>query len=280
MAEIKRKGLTCFGRERPIDVDLAVGYIRGDFSCRKGYSLMNRTNKAVFPGILLLLFIAALYAFPVRGAELPQQPSTESTPAVKADEALKKILDGNQRFAAGLPAQKDVGAARRTALLKGQSPSAVLLSCSDSRVPPELVLDQGLGDILVVRVAGNVADPVTVGSIEYAVEHLNVPLIIVMGHDKCGAVAATVQGGKPEGNIRSIVAKIAPAVRKARASGKKGDDLLDAAIDENVKNVIASLTRVSKIIKQHVKEKKVKIVAAKYSLSTGKVELLEQSKGR
>jgi carbonic anhydrase len=241
---------------------------------------MNRTNKAVFLGILLFLLFAALYAFPVPGTELPQQSSAESTPAVKTDEALKKLLDGNQRFAAGLTAQKDVGAARRTALIQGESPSAVLLSCSDSRVPPELVLDQGLGDIFVVRVAGNVADPVTLGSIEYAVEHLNVPLIIVMGHDKCGAVAATVQGGKPEGNIRSIVAKIAPAVRKARASGKKGDDLLDAAISENVKNVIASLTRVSKIIKQLVKEKKVKIVAAKYSFSTGKVELLEQSKGR
>lgn len=240
---------------------------------------MNRTNKAFFPGILLL-FLAVLCAFPVPGAELPQQPSTGSTPAVKADEALKKILDGNQRFAAGLPAQKDVSAARRTALIKGQSPSAVLLSCSDSRVPPELVLDQGLGDIFVVRVAGNVADPVTLGSIEYAAEHLNVPLIIVMGHDRCGAVAATIQGGKPEGNIRSIVAKIAPAVRKARASGKKGDDLLDAAIIENVKNVIASLTRESKIIKQLVKEKKVTIVAARYSLSTGKVEFLEQPTGR
>ncbi len=241
---------------------------------------MNRTNKAVFFGILLLLFFAALYAFPVSSTELPQQSSAESTPAIKADEALKKLLDSNQRFAAGLPAQKDVSAARRTALIKGQSPAAVLLSCSDSRVPPELVLDQGLGDIFVVRVAGNVADPVTLGSIEYAAEHLNVPLIIVMGHDKCGAVAATIQGGKPEGNIRSIVAKIAPAVRKARASGKKGDDLLDAAIIENVKNVIASLTRESKIIKRLVDEKKVKIVAAKYSLSTGKVELLEQPKGR
>ena len=191
----------------------------------------------------------------------------------RAEETLKNLLDGNQRFISGKLSQKDL-AVRRTELVKGQAPGAVVLSCSDSRVPPELIFDQGLGDVFVVRVAGNVADPVTLGSIEYAVEHLHVPLVIVMGHDKCGAVKATVDGGKPEGNIRAIVAKIAPAVRKAKAAGKKGDELLDAAIMENVKAVTASLTRDSKIIKHLVDKKKVKIVPAKYSIATGKVDLL------
>jgi carbonic anhydrase len=197
--------------------------------------------------------------------------SAQSTAA--ADAALNKLMSANQRFASCQLTQRDI-AARRTELLKGQSPSAVVLSCSDSRVPPEFIFDQGLGDIFVVRVAGNVVDPVALGSIEYAVEHHHTPLIIVMGHDKCGAVAATVQGGEPEGNIRSIVEKISPAVKMARATGKTGDELLDAAIIENVRSVTASLTRESAIIKHLVEAKKVKIIPAKYSLPTGKVELL------
>ena len=198
---------------------------------------------------------------------------------MKADETLKKLMDGNQHFVSGQPAQKDIGSVRRTELVKGQSPSAVVLSCSDSRVPPELIFDQGLGDLFVIRVAGNVADPVALGSIEYAVEHIHVPLIIVMGHDRCGAVSATIQGGKPEGNIRAIVRKIAPAVRRVKTTGKKGDDLLQAAIIQNAWNVATALTRESKIIKHLVDKKALKIVAAKYSLETGKVELLEPSKG-
>jgi carbonic anhydrase len=209
----------------------------------------------------------------------PLSPETVASPLAKADETLKKLMDGNQHFASGQPAQKDIGAVRRAELVKGQSPSVVVLSCSDSRVPPELIFDQGLGDIFVVRVAGNVADPVALGSIEYAVEHIHVPLIIVMGHDRCGAVTATIDGGKPEGNIRAIVRKIAPAVRRAKTTGKKGDDLLEAAVIENAWNVMTALTRESKIIKHLVDENKLKIVAAKYSLQTGKVELLEPSKG-
>jgi len=119
-------------------------------------------------------------------------PEAVVSPLSKADETLKKLMDGNQHFVSGQPAQKDIGAVRRAELVKGQSPSAVVLSCSDSRVPPELLFDQGLGDIFVIRVAGNVADPVALGSIEYAVEHIHVPLIIVMGHDRCGAVTATI----------------------------------------------------------------------------------------
>ena len=194
-------------------------------------------------------------------------------PATSADETLKKLLSSNQNCVSGKLTQRDLPA-RRGELVKGQHPSAVVLSCSDSRVPPELIFDQGLGDLFVVRVAGNVADSVALGSIEYAVEHLNVPLIIVMGHDKCGAVSATVQGGEPEGNIRSIVERISPAVNKVKASGKTGDDLLDAAIIENVRSVTAGLTRDSAIIKHLADEKKVKIVPAKYSLATGKVDLL------
>lgn len=226
------------------------------------------------------LFSLAVSASWLWSAENTNHHSADSAVSVPAntDQTLKKLMDGNQHFVLGQPAQKETGAVRRTELVKGQSPSAVVLTCSDSRVPPELIFDQGLGEIFVIRVAGNVTDPVALGSIEYAVEHLHVPLVIVMGHDRCGAVAATLEGGKPEGNIRAIVRKIAPAVRRAKTTGKKGDELLEAAVIENVWNVATSLTRESKIIQKLVDEKKLKIVAAKYSLESGKVELLEPVK--
>ncbi|HEY6011635.1 MAG TPA: carbonic anhydrase [Nitrospirota bacterium] len=227
---------------------------------------------AIAAGVFLsaVLSSSQLWSFQ-QGHQATEHHAVQAGPS--ADEALKQLLDSNQHCVTGKLVQHDI-VTRRSELVKGQHPSAVVLSCSDSRVPPELIFDQGLGDIFVVRVAGNVVDAVTLGSIEYAVEHLNTPLIIVMGHDKCGAVSAAVQGGAPEGNIGSIVAKIAPSVNKAKAAGKKGDDLLDAAIIENVRSVTANLTKDSAIIKHLVEEKKVKIVPAKYNLVSGKVELL------
>ena len=148
---------------------------------------------------------------------------------ITPDEALKKLMGGNARFMKDDKEYISWGDVRRKELTKGQNPFAVILSCSDSRVPPEHVFDQELGDIFVVRVAGNVADPIELGSVEYAAEHLNVPLVMVLGHKKCGAVTAAVNsGGKAEGNIGAIVKKIAPAVETAKKSGKEKDDLLNA----------------------------------------------------
>lgn len=216
-------------------------------------------------GVMAILFAYSGMVFASEGA------------GISPDEALAKLVDGNTRFVEGKQAQKDIGNNRRTELTKGQQPFAVILSCSDSRVPPEHIFDQGLGDIFVVRVAGNVADPIELGSVEYAVEHLGSPLILVLGHQMCGAVKATVAGGKPEGNIGSIVKKIEPAVKKARAQNKDKDKLLDAAILENTKNTVAALTQKSSIIKHLVEEKKVKIAAGVYNMATGKVELVEAS---
>ena len=201
--------------------------------------------------------------------------ASSAGPGISPDEALKKLIDGNNRFVQSAQAQKDIGNNRRTELTKGQHPFAVILSCSDSRVPPEHIFDQGMGDIFVVRVAGNVADSIELGSVEYAAEHLGVPLILVLGHQSCGAVKATVDGGKPEGNIGSIVKKIAPAVKKARETVKEKDKLLDAAILENTKSTAKTLTKKSSIIKHLVEEKKVKIAAGVYNMATGKVELVE-----
>jgi len=194
---------------------------------------------------------------------------------ISGDEALKKLIEGNARFIEGKETQKDLGSTRRTELAKGQHPFAVIVSCADSRVPPEYIFDQGLGDIFVVRVAGNIAGPIELGSVEYAVEHLGVPLIFVLGHQSCGAVKAAVAGGKPEGCIGSIVEKIAPAVATAKGKAKDKDKVLDEAILENTKNTVKTLTQQSAIIKHLVDSKKVKIAAGVYNLATGTVELVD-----
>lgn len=194
---------------------------------------------------------------------------------ITPDEALKKLMDGNARFMKDDKEYINWGDVRRKELTKGQNPFAVILSCSDSRVPPEHVFDQELGDIFVVRVAGNVADPIELGSVEYAAEHLNVPLVMVMGHRSCGAVKATVAGGKPEGNIAAIVKKITPAVNSAKKRAKDKEAVLDAAIEDNAKLTAKTLTEKSEILKHLVESGKVKIVSAVYDLYTGKVDILD-----
>jgi carbonic anhydrase len=233
-------------------------------------------KKNIKVSALLALLVSTVLSANLLWSFQKEQPAAEpqsSQSVAVADETLKKLMSANQNFVSGKLTQRDLSA-RRAELVKGQSPSAIVLTCSDSRVAPEYIFDQGLGDIFVIRVAGNVTEPIALGSIEYAVEHLHTPLIIVMGHDSCGAVGAAVKGGEPEGNIAAIVKKISPSVDKAKATGKTGDDLLTAAIIENARSVAVNLTRDSAIIKHLVDEKKVKIVPAKYSLATGKVDLL------
>jgi carbonic anhydrase len=186
---------------------------------------------------------------------------------------LEKLMAGNARFCAGAPSKMDASKERRMEISKGQHPVAIVLSCSDSRVPPEIVFDQGLGEVFVVRVAGNVVDDVGLGSIEYGVEHLHTPLLVVLGHSKCGAVTAALDAqGEPEGNIGAILKKIKPAVEKAKASGKKEKaEVLDLAIRENVRNVRADLLKRSKIVEEMNHSGKLKIVLAEYDLESGKV---------
>jgi carbonic anhydrase len=208
---------------------------------------------------------------------------------VTADEALKKLMDGNARF---VESKMTAGAlcdiTAREKLAKGQKPYAIVLSCSDSRVPPELIFDQGLGEIFVVRDAGNVTDQIVLGSIEYAAEHIGSPLIVVLGHERCGAVTATVDAnGKGEGNIGAIVKAIAPALKKAKGEcckNRKGCDkkdkakLIECVVDMNARMVAANLVKQSKVIAELVKEGKVRVVAAKYDLDDGKVTLFEDKK--
>jgi carbonic anhydrase len=197
----------------------------------------------------------------------------------KGNEALQKLMDGNKRFVSGSLALKDLGDAKRKELAKGQKPFATVLTCSDSRVPPELLFDQGLGDVFVVRVAGNVVDPIALGSIEYAAEHLNCPLLIILGHSHCGAVKATLEAkGKPEGNIGAIIKKIIPAADAAKKKGGTQDEILETAIKQNIKNVYADIMKNSKIVPHLVEEGKLMIAAGEYDITTGKVEMIELPK--
>ncbi|RII27728.1 MAG: carbonic anhydrase [Geobacter sp.] len=198
---------------------------------------------------------------------------------ISAEEAWQKLLDGNKRYIESkMAACSESTPSARESLTKGQKPYAIILSCSDSRLPPEIIFDKSMGEIFVIRVAGNIIDPVVLGSIEYGAEHLGSPLIVVLGHERCGAVTAAVEAkGKPEGNIGALIKAIAPAVKQAQkeAAGKDKAELVETASNDNIRLVAASIPKKSPIIKHLLKEGKVKIVMAKYDLDDGKVTKLE-----
>jgi len=193
---------------------------------------------------------------------------------VQSDEALSRLLDGNRRFVAGDSKQLTGPALiqRRCALLKQQKPFAVIVGCSDSRVPPELVLDVSLGEIFVVRTAGEVVDAVALGSIEYAIEHLGTRLIVVLGHQRCGAVSAAVSGATETGDIPDVLKAISPAVEETK--GQSGDPI-ENAVRANARDIAKRLQSSGPIIAPRVQSGEVKVVAAYYSLDTGQVELLK-----
>lgn len=189
----------------------------------------------------------------------------------EANAALQKLLDGNRRFAESKQIHPNQDKKRRDEVSNGQKPFAVVVGCSDSRIPPEILFDQGIGDLFIIRLAGNIVDDMALGSIEYAVDHLGTCLVVVLGHSKCGAVTATAQGGEAHGHIGSIVNAIIPAIDLAR--GKPGD-LVDNAIRENAKLVTANISSSKPILDKMVKEGKIAVVTAYYDIDTGLVEIL------
>ncbi len=192
------------------------------------------------------------------------------------DEALQRLIDGNARFAAGKAGHPNQDTVRRTALAEGQTPFAVIVGCSDSRVSPELVFDQGLGDLFVVRVAGNVVDADVGGSVEYAVGHLHTPLVLVLGHQKCGAVMAALlpqsQRVKETRDIQAILNQIQPALRNVD-SHLSEEQRLAASIEANARQSMKILAALPKLSRS-VADKSLRIACAVYELSTGKVNLL------
>ena len=192
---------------------------------------------------------------------------------VTADEALRRLEQGNARFVAGRLSETTPAsiAESRRKVAQGQMPFAIIVGCSDSRVGPEVIFDQKVGDLFVVRTAGEVVDPVGLGSIEYAVEHFGSPLVVVLGHDRCGAVSAAVSGAKAPGHIGTVLKAIQPAVRMSQ---DQAGDPVDNAVRAQALHVAAQLQASGPILKEAVQSGKLKIVAARYELDTGKVSLL------
>jgi carbonic anhydrase len=220
--------------------------------------------------------------------------TTVENPPPTADDALQRLASGNRRYAAGQLSHPRQTPPTRLELAKAQHPFAVILGCCDSRVPPELIFDQGLGDLYVVRVAAHLADSLVLGSLELAVQALAIRLIVVLGHDQCAAVAATVQSlgygapgsapatwawqqgwrpvaSVPTGHLGHLVAALKPAVDDAYS---RSGSLLDHAIDANIRRVVELLKASGPTLVRHVQEHGLRIVGARYNLATGEVTFM------
>ena len=195
-------------------------------------------------------------------------------PRMTPQAALELLKSGNSRFMHGNIKSFDVKS-KRLKLAGKQQPFAIIVTCSDSRVPPELVFDQSLGDLFVIRVAGNIVDSAGLGSIEYAAEHLGSNLVVVLGHESCGAVSAAIAGGSLPPNIQSIVNKIAPAVSHARAEHPADSLLLGRAIELNVHEQMHNIINHSDLLREKVNNKSLVVIGAEYQLGTGNVVWLE-----
>lgn len=198
-------------------------------------------------------------------------------PMQTPDDVLDLLKQGNERFVKGEQKFENLDKARLHETSEhGQHPYATIIGCSDSRVPIEHVFDAGIGEIFVIRVAGNVVNTDEAGSIEYGVEHLHTPVLVVLGHSSCGAVTAVAKNAEVHGNIPKLVENIKPAVAKAHEhhGDEFSDELLADAIKNNAFQSIADLFKASHVTAELVKENKLKVVAAIYHLNTGKVEWL------
>jgi carbonic anhydrase len=216
---------------------------------------------------------AALAPWHIRSAMAADAPSPQN--AITPADALKRLMDGNARYVGNASEQRDFSA-ERAARAQSQHPIAAILSCADSRVAPELVLDQGLGDLFVVRVAGNIVSRDLLASLEFGVQFLGAPLIMVLGHSGCGAVDAAITVLKTKavlpGHLPELIAEIKPAVLASQKASS--GDPLDNAIAENVRQQVAKLKNSAPIIQKSYAGKKIEIVGGVYDLRTGKVTLL------
>ena len=188
------------------------------------------------------------------------------------DQALTQLLRGNERFVAGRPDHPHQSAQRRREVSDtGQQPYAIILSCADSRVPPEIIFDQGLGDVFVIRVAGNVLDDVILGTIEFAVAQLRTPLVMVLGHDQCGAIIAAVERVPTNNHVQAVVDALQPALTLAEA---QDGDRVSTAIDANVRHAVKTLQASEPVLLGASAAGNLRIVGARYNLDTGEVKIM------
>lgn len=217
----------------------------------------------------------ALIAAVMGGAVWSERPkraiAAPLAETLSPDTALKRLMDGNQRFVQQKGEHPDQSSARVKEVAQAQHPFATLLSCADSRVPPEILFDEGIGDLFDIRVAGNIVTPEVLGSLEYAVDILGTPLIMVLGHERCGAVTAAVQGEALPGHISSFVKAIKPAISQTTG---ESDDPVDSAVIANVQYQIKKLKSNSTLLSQRLLDGELKIVGGRYDLDTGEVSLV------
>ncbi len=219
-------------------------------------------------GSIAALVLAKSLLWQVKQAEAAEAPAAPSS--LSPDAALQKLVEGNQRFIQHQPQYPDQSAARVQEVAQAQHPFATILSCADSRVPAELLFDQGIGDLFDVRIAGNIATPEAIGSIEYAVTLLGTPVLMVLGHERCGAVTAAVQNETLPGEISTFVKAILPAVKRVK---DQPGDAVDNAVVANVKYQIEQLQR-SPLLAERLQSGELKIVGGRYDLDTGTVTMI------
>ncbi|HEY6099170.1 MAG TPA: carbonic anhydrase, partial [Anaeromyxobacter sp.] len=228
-------------------------------------------------------YFARLLSSRAVAAGRPARFAPGATAMISADEALARLREGNRRFAThGATAAALMSPTRRMALIEKQEPFAIVLGCSDSRVPAELVFDQGFGDLFVIRVAGNVVAPSQIGSIEFAAERFGTRLVVVMGHSQCGAVVATIEaleGGEthPSRNLRSIVDRVRPAVEGLLTPrlAVDPDALLREAVRANVRASVRHLRHGSELLEELIEQQGLLVVGAEYSLESGLVDFFD-----
>lgn len=221
-------------------------------------------RKKCFSVILCTVLISALAGC----ANSDRASEPERVEVVSAEEALNELMEGNEEFTSG-----NTEKLRADLAENGQAPYAVVITCSDSRVAPEVLFHTTMGEIFTIRTAGNVVDSFEIGSVEYGVEHLGAPLVVVMGHSNCGAVSAAL-GGEAEGSIQNIIDEIAPSVEEAKKRETEESAVSALAEDLNIQNTIQKL-RTSTILSHLETEGEVKIIGAKYDIKDGTVEILE-----
>lgn len=226
-------------------------------------STTSRKTAVIGAGILALTLTAAITgtnAIAASGAGTPSQANTA------------QLFDGNQRYAGAKAKHPNQGNVRREEVAKGQKPFAIVVSCSDSRVPPEVIFDQGLGDLFVVRTAGHVVDKVAMGSIEYAVAKLGARSVVVLGHERCGAVQAALEHAQVPGSIGSVVDAITPGIASVTGTDAAA---MDRAIALNVKAVVEQLRTASPVLTPFVTDGSLEVSGAVYDLDSGKVTRIE-----
>jgi len=209
---------------------------------------------------------------------LTASPGFSAAPASDAEASLKKLKEGNMRYLSGVSSVPRIDVNRRElTATQGQHPIATVLGCSDARVPPEIVFDQKFGNVFVIRVAGNVTGMSEIASAEYGVHYLGTPLVVVLGHSACGAVQAAVEKTPLDGKLPKLVELITPAVDAAKKAhpGLAGAELMEAAVEENVRHQIKELTSKSDVLKKAVAAKKLTVVGAVRDIKSGRVRWLQ-----